>query len=300
VYGEHDWEQVRRLHHEDGLTKGAIAARLSMSRTTVIRLLAQSEPPRYSRKGAGSQVRNFAAEIGAILAADPTMPATAIAQKLRRCGYAGSLTILREYLRQVRPQVIGAQPAPDTTCRLGELVQVIGWRTGVYLDDERHKPAGVLAMVAGLPASAAVRAVFTLSRTVDDFSVALVGCLGRLGGVPAHIVFDHSPAVMSCGPTMLTQLVEDAAPLFRALSLTPTVSRPVFRDGQSFIEHAIGYLQAKLVPELGRVGDLAELQARADRWLVEVGDTRQPHRLAGSVARALNVERSCLRPLPHP
>jgi hypothetical protein len=76
MYEVHDWAEVHRLHHVEGLSKAAIAARLSMSRTTVHRLLGLVEPPRYRREPAGSQVDGFADAIAAMLAEDPRVPAT--------------------------------------------------------------------------------------------------------------------------------------------------------------------------------------------------------------------------------
>ena len=39
MYSVHDWAEVHRLHHVEGMGKAAIAAKLGMSRTTVHRLL---------------------------------------------------------------------------------------------------------------------------------------------------------------------------------------------------------------------------------------------------------------------
>jgi hypothetical protein len=50
VYSVHDWAEVHRLHDGEGLPKSAIAKRLGMSRTTVIRLLELTEPLRYHRE----------------------------------------------------------------------------------------------------------------------------------------------------------------------------------------------------------------------------------------------------------
>jgi transposase len=101
MYDVHDWARVHRLHHVEGLSKAAVAARLSMSRTTVHRLLALSEPPRYLRQQAGWQVEAFAEAIAAMLREDPKVPATVIAQRLRPQGFGGSVRNLKEYLRRV-------------------------------------------------------------------------------------------------------------------------------------------------------------------------------------------------------
>lgn len=94
VYRVQDWAEVQRLFHREGVSKRHIARRLGMSRTTVIRLLALPEPPRYKRRRAGSQLDPYRDEIAAMLAADPTVAATVILEHLRRSGYRGGITIL--------------------------------------------------------------------------------------------------------------------------------------------------------------------------------------------------------------
>ena len=60
MYSVHDWAEVHRLHHVEGMSKAAIAVKLSMSRNTVARLVGSSVPPHYQRAPAGSQVDRFA------------------------------------------------------------------------------------------------------------------------------------------------------------------------------------------------------------------------------------------------
>ena len=70
-----DWAEVQRLFHREHLTKRAIARRLGMSRTTVIRLLALKEPPAYVRAPATSLLDPYRDEVAALLAADPAIAA---------------------------------------------------------------------------------------------------------------------------------------------------------------------------------------------------------------------------------
>jgi hypothetical protein len=67
----HDLAEVRRLHDVEGMSKSAIAEKLSMSRNTVARLAALSEPPKYGRQRAGSQLDPFAVQLPAMLAEAP-------------------------------------------------------------------------------------------------------------------------------------------------------------------------------------------------------------------------------------
>ncbi len=64
-----------RLHDVEKMSKAAIAEKLSMSSNTVARMTALTEPPKYERPPAGSQVDPFPAQIAAMLAEDqPTAP----------------------------------------------------------------------------------------------------------------------------------------------------------------------------------------------------------------------------------
>lgn len=79
-----------------------------MSRNTVARLLRLAEPPRYRRAPTGSRLDPFAAQIAALLAADPRIPATVIRERLSADGYRGGIAILKDPLTRVRPGFLAA------------------------------------------------------------------------------------------------------------------------------------------------------------------------------------------------
>ena len=87
-----DWAEVHRLFHREKTPKAAIARRLGMSRNTVARLLELTEPPRYSREPAGSQLDAFVDRIAAMLDEDPTVRATVIRERLQP-EYRGGVSI---------------------------------------------------------------------------------------------------------------------------------------------------------------------------------------------------------------
>ena len=73
-----------------------------MSRNTVARLLMLQEPPRYAREGRASILDPYRGEIAALLDEDAKAPATVILERLRRLGYRGGITILKDHLACVR------------------------------------------------------------------------------------------------------------------------------------------------------------------------------------------------------
>jgi transposase len=109
VHQVEGWAEVHRLFHREGVAKVAIARRLGIGRNTVDRLLARHEPPRYRRTPQRSQLDPFTGRIAELLAADPTVRATVIRERLRAEGYRGGITILKEHLAKVRPAFLAAR-----------------------------------------------------------------------------------------------------------------------------------------------------------------------------------------------
>lgn len=297
MYDVHEWAEVHRLHHVEGLSKAAVAAKLSMSRTTVHRLLALDGPPRYRRRSSGSQVERFAEVIAAMLAEDPRVPATVIAQRLRPLGYRGSLTILKDHLRRVRPNFIAARTFQRTSYLPGELAQTDWWEPPLAVPVGKGQDRAVFGLVTGLPASAAFRVVFTFDKTVGSFCPALTGGLARLGGLPAGMVSDNDACIVASRRGGQVRLVDEVAALYGQLGLRPVVLRPSFPQGKGFIERVIGYLETSFLP-LRTFTGITDLQTQSDEWTTTVADHRRVRRIGGLVADALAVERAALRPLP--
>jgi transposase len=297
MYDVHDWAEVHRLHHVEGLSKAAVAAKLSMSRTTVHRLLGLSEPPKYVRRPPGSQVDEFAEAIAAMLDADPRVPATVIAERLRPAGFTGSLTILKDHLRRIRPTFLAARCYQRTSYQPGELAQTDWWEPGISVPVGRGQVREVFGLVTGLPFSAAFRVVFAFDQTVAAFCPALIGGLARLGGLPKAMVSDNDSCIVASRRGGLVRLVDEVAALYGRLGLKPVPLRPYFPQGKGFIERMNGFLETSFLPLRGFTS-IADLQGQADRWAVEVADRRRVRRIDGVVADALAVERGWLRPVP--
>jgi len=124
----HDWAEVHRLFEREGLSKKHISERLGMSRTTVHRLLELSEPPRYERPRRPSLLDDYVDSIKAMLSEDAKVPATVVIQHLKREGYAGGITILKELIAELRPiYAPGPGPFQRTTYVPGEICQLDWW-----------------------------------------------------------------------------------------------------------------------------------------------------------------------------
>jgi transposase len=298
VFGVQDWAEVHRLDRQ-GVAKRTIARRLGMSPTTVHRLLGLAEPPRYERRRTTSLVDAFASEIAAMLGEDPKVPATVMLQHLRRSGYVGGITILKEHLARVRPQFLAARTFQRTTYLPGEISQIDWWHTGRKIPVGKGAHREAFGLVATLPHSAAHAAVFTFGRTIGDLLPAALGCFQRLGGVPDKVVCDNDAAIVAERRGGVAILHDEVASFFGQLGTTVVPLRPGDPQAKGQVERTNGYLDRSFL-SLRTFSDLGDLQTQHDDWAEAIAFARHHRRVGAIVHDAWRAERSFLRALPNP
>ncbi len=296
MYDVHEWARVRELYRA-GTSKKAIARQLGMSRNTVARLVASEEPPRYERRAAGSQLEPFKGAVLAMLGEDADVPATVIREHLQREGYAGGITILKEYVASVRSQFKETYDRGRTTYVPGEILQADWWDTGVDVPVGKGARRRAHGFVTTLPFSAAHSVVFTYSQTTADVLPALLGCLTRLGGVPAKLVIDRDSSLVT--PGRRPRPLDPLAALLGGLAMGHVVLPARSPQSKGSVERTNGYLETSFLP-LRSFSGLDDLQVQHDAWAEEVAWRRHLRRLDGRVMEALAVERAELAPLPDP
>ena len=294
MFSVHDWAEVHRLHDAEGMSKAAIAVRLEMSRTTVYRLLALDRPPVYQRRPAGSKVDGFADAIAAMLGEDP-----------KGAGHGDRVQAAAAGLCGLADDPEGPSASgPPGLCRRGQL-------PAHQLPARRVGPG---RLVAYRPEGAGrqgrhprgVRPGFRLARfggvaggvhpgLHDRVVLRRAGWLPRASGWPAAgDRVDNDAGIVASRRGGVVRLVDEVAALYGALGLRPVVLRPRHPQGKGQVERMIGYLETSFLPLRSAAG-LADLQAQADAWTLEVADQRQVRRLGARVADALTVERAALR-----
>lgn len=294
-----EWAEVHRLHGVEQMSKAAIAARLGMSRNTVARLLSLREPPRYERGSTGSMLDPFKDEIAAMLGEDAKAPATVMLQHLRRSGYAGGITILKEHLAQVRPSFRASRTFQRTSYLPGEISQIDWWHTGRQIPVGKGASREAFGLVATLPHSAAHAAVFTFSRTMGDLLVAALGCFERLGGAPDKVVCDNDPGIVRDRIDRRAILHDEVTAFFGALGTKVIVLNPGDPQAKGGVERTNGYFDRSFL-SLRSFCDLPDLQSQHDTWAREIAFRRHHRRVGAIVHDAWVVERGFLRALPDP
>ena len=240
MYDVRDWAEVHRLFERERLSKSAIAKRLGMSRPTVIRLLGLSEPPRYQRVSPGSKLDGYKHAIAAMLDADPAVPATVILEHLRRDGYAGGITILKQHMAAVRPAFLAARSYQRTSYLPGELAHGDWWEPATQIPVGNGATRKAYGWVTTLPHSAAHAVVYSLSKTMADVLHAVLGCLQRLGGVPEAMVVDNDTSIVADGVGKRAVLHPEVAALCGQLGMRLVVLEPGKPQSKGQVERTTG------------------------------------------------------------
>lgn len=97
-----EWVDIVALHRQ-GLSIKAIARRLGISRNAVRRALRRDGPPvRAAQKRPPSKLEPFKDYLLARLAEFPELSTVVLFEEIQAQGYAGGLTILRNFTRPYR------------------------------------------------------------------------------------------------------------------------------------------------------------------------------------------------------
>jgi transposase len=290
-----DWAEIRRLHRAEGLPIKTIARTLGVSRNTVRAAITSDEPPKYSRRSAGSAVDGFEDAIREQLRRVPTMPATVIAE---RVGWTRGITVFKERVRELRPAYLPPDPASRTSYQAGDIAQCDFWFPPIELpvgfgQVRRPTQLPVLTMVTGY--SRWLSAILVPTRTAEDLFAGWWQLISALDAVPRTLVWDGEGAVgrHRYGRSELTAECQ----AFRGVLATRViVLRPREPEHKGIIERAHDYLERSFLPGREFTGP-ADFNAQLQAWLQRVN--ARPRRALGCAPTdRIGADRQAMLTLP--
>jgi len=290
-----DWAEIRRLHRAEGIPIKAIARMLGISRNTVRSAVASEGPPRYERRPGGSVVDAVEPRIRELLRAYPTIPATAIADRI---GWERGLTVLKDRVRELRPVYLPPDPASRTSYVAGEIAQCDLWFPPITLavgcgQVRTAKQLPVLTMVTGY--SRWLSGVLIPSRCSEDLFAGWWRLIEALGAVPRVLVWDGEGAIgrWRAGRPELTGQCQ----AFRGtLAARVIVCKPADPEAKGLIERAHDYLERSFLPGRSFAGP-ADFNAQLQAWLALVN--QRPRRALGCApAERVAADRAAMLALP--
>jgi transposase len=283
--------EIHRMADE-GFSKRKIARALHLDPGTVKKYLRDPNPPRpvFRRP---SKLDPFHDEIQGFLQNDPEVSAVVIHQRLKTQGFEGEITILRNYLRKLRPRQKEAFIRFES--RPGEQCQLDWGHFDSLTYGTTSRKLYALAVIECY--SRMLYLEFTHSQRQETLHRALLNAFQFLGGCPRELVHDN----------MLTAVIERDGPLVRFNEAFLDFLRPFHvvpipcNVGQAHekgkIEKgAIHYIRHNFWP-LRCFKDLDDVQTQANKWRDEVAN-RRVHATTGE-RPADRFKPESMRPLPN-
>jgi transposase len=267
-----DYETFAKIHDcrdRQGLTIVQTARALGLHPQTVATWSARArfEPRRSPPRS--SILDPFKTRITRLLDTHP-YSAQQIFQRLREEGYGGGMTILRDYVRRIRP------PRRPVYLKLhfapGECAQVDWGSYGAVAVDNTRRRLSFFVMV--LAFSRRMYVEFTVSQTMEHFLACHEHAFAAFGGVPSKIMVDNLKSAV-------LQRLAGAAPVFNpryldfarhhGFAIAPCNVRRGNEKGR--VESGVGYVKKNFLHGFDPA-DLASLQAAAQVWLDTIADVR--------------------------
>ena len=291
-----DWAEIRRLSKVEKQSKRAIARRLGLHRETVTRALASDEPQRYRRQKRPSLLDPYKSKIHALLSENHRLSGERVFEIIRAEGYGGKISILREYLRQVRPQYkprevylrMIYEPGQYGQVDWGEMPQPVLWQ-GQWCK--------VYAFVMVLCYSRQLYVEFSLSSQLYDFLRCHQHGLRFFGGSPKRWVYDNLTSVVSKRRGRAVTFNETFLQFAGYYTFEPHACWPASPNQKGVVERPIDYLKGNFWAGRHFV-DYDDLVQQGWTWLQQTANARV-HRTTRQVPHELlETERPHLIDLP--
>jgi transposase len=283
------WAEIRRLYFVSRLKKKEIARELSLSVKTVRRALKEETPPVPLTRERSSQLDPFKEKIASLLKEYPTLSAVRIREEIPE--YQGGMTILKDYVRTIRPRKQEAFLRIET--EPGEEGQIDWGLFGDWFGCGR-----ILSCFSFvLSYSRMMTLVWTLSQKMEDLLRSHQKSFHFFGGVMKKALYDNMRTVV------LARFGKEIRfhPRFMAFAGTylfePVACSPGKGNQKGKVERSIGYIRRNFFE--GRTfKDLADLQAQSDRWRDQVANVRIHGTTRERPLDRFEKEKPFLRPLP--
>jgi transposase len=232
--------------HQQGMTVSAIARRTGLHRSTVAKYIARGiEPPVYGpRPARPTKLTPFERYLRERIAAVPELTGSRLYRELREMGYAGGYTVLKDFLRQVRPRpTAGFEIRFETPAGHQAQVDFAHFRT-VFTDESgAERIVWLFSLVLGH--SRMMWGRFVLHQDMQTLLRCHADAFADLGGVPTEILYDRMRTVFHRDDTAGGHIVHNAT--LRAFaahySYQPKACRPYRAQTKGKVERPYRYVR---------------------------------------------------------
>ncbi|MGH8442689.1 MAG: IS21 family transposase [Nevskiaceae bacterium] len=280
----------------------SIAKQLNCSRNTVRRYLRDGAACRYgARSPRVCKLDAYKAYLNERVAqARPRwIPATVLLREIGERGYDGGISQLKAFLAPLKR----SEPEPVVRFETPPGKQMQADFTHV-----RRGRDPLIALVATMGYSRATFVKFTTREDAATLCAGLREAFDYFGGVPEHVLFDNTKAVViereAYGPG-LHRWNDELKALAEACGFTPRLCRPYRAKTKGKVERFNSYLKGSFVVPLAATLEASGLRLSVElasvhvrRWLDEIANARVHGTTKAVPAARLAEERAVMLPAP--
>lgn len=271
-----------------------IAAELGVHPKTVSRALKRGGAPKRQGPHRGSQLDPHKGAVDRLLQ-EGVWNAVVILREIQAEGYAGKLTILRDYIKPKR-----ALRASRATVRFetpaGQQLQS-DW--GEIVTDIAGQPTTVHFIVNELGYSRRFHFWCTDSPDAEHTYEGLMRSFEYFGGVPQEVLVDNQKSAVLAYPSRSQpHFNERFLDLAAHYGFTPRACRPYRARTKGKDERMVGYVKQHFFVRYRSFESWAHLNQLAEGWLAEEADQRVQGTVKEVVAARFAREQPTLGPLP--
>ncbi len=289
----HRFCQIKDLHHHHGLNAAQIARELALDPRTVTYWLRQDHFRPRKPTGRASKLDPFKADIVRMLERYP-YSAAQVFQRLREQGFDGGYSIVKAYVRMIRPT---RQPAfLKLAFAPGECAQVDWGSCGSVPVGHTSRRLSFFVMV--LCYSRLMYVEFTVSQTMEHFLACHQHAFAKFGGCPQTVMVDNLKSAVlkrALGHAPVFNPKYEAFSKHYGFRIVPCNVGKGNEKGR--VENGVGYVKHNFLAGLD-IADFSVLGPAAQHWLDTVANVRLHGETRKPPLELWHTEKPYLTPLP--
>jgi transposase len=285
--------QIHLLHEQKQLKPAQIAAELQLNPQTVAKWIDQ---PVYQRRRSvrrPSKLDPFKGQLMALLERH-RYSAQQLFQQIQAQGYTGGYSILKAWVRQVRP---ARKPAfLQLEFAPGDCAQVDWGSYGSIQVGSTRRRLSFFVMV--LCYSRRLYVEFTLAETMEQFLTCHRHALEYFQSVPKRVIIDNlKVGVLSHPPGLSAQFNPRYLDFAAHYGFQPVACNVAQGHEKGRVENGVGYVKKNFLNGL-QLPPFAALNPAARQWLDTVANVRLHGETHRKPLELFATEQPLLKPLP--
>lgn len=290
-----DMKMVFEIHRlkDMGMSNREIAKTIGCSRKTVSKYIANPELKSSKRKCRTLKLAPYHDYIREMITKFPKLKAPVVLRQIQEKGFDGEISILRDFLRNIRGQSSTRQAYSRFESDPGQQMQVDWGHFGTISYGKTKRKLYGLAVIESH--SRMLYVTFTHSQKQETLHQALFDAFKYFGGTPGELVVDNMITAVTERTGSLIRFNDSFLEFLLPLGIKPVACNIRSPHEKGKIERSIHYIRHNFLP-LREFNNLPEIQSQVMGWLNKIANART-HSTTGEIP-VKRLQRDRLKKLP--